>query len=73
MSVERSSVEKEANKLIAKAFGILVSDYSKYAVQPTSAHIYHAFNVASDMLFTASSQQMKETQVPLWDPEHSGL
>lgn len=73
MSVERSSVEKEANKLIAKAFGILVADYAKYATQPTSAHIYHAFNVASDMLFNASSSQMKETQIPLWEQEQSGL
>lgn len=73
MNRELSSPEKEAKKLIATAFGVLVADYSKYSVSTGSAHIYKAFEVASNMLFEASSSQMKETQLPLWEPEQAGL
>lgn len=73
MGKELSSPEKEAKKLIATAFGILLAEYSKYSVNAGSQHIYRAFEVSSTMLFEASSAQMKETQLPLWDQENLGL
>ena len=73
MSEKLSSPEREAKKLIATAFGILLADYSKYSVSASSQHIYRAFEVCSTMLFEASSAQMKETQLPLWDIDQLGL
>lgn len=73
MGKELTSPEKEAKKLIATAFGILLADYSKYSVKSSSQHVYRAFEVCSNMVFEASSAQMKETQLPLWDQENLGL
>lgn len=73
MGKELTSPEKEAKKLISTAFGVLLTDYSKYSAKTNSQHIYRAFEVCSNMIFEASSSQMKETQLPLWDQEHLGL